>query len=43
MSPLFTYAAKHSRLDDIEMTDKNEWQDSPAQETTHHGWCHNEK
>lgn len=35
--------SRHSRLDDIELTDKNEWQDNATQETTHHGWCHNEK
>ncbi|XP_044182314.1 voltage-dependent L-type calcium channel subunit alpha-1D-like isoform X2 [Acropora millepora] len=35
-------ASRHSRIDDIEMIDKNERQEITVQEA-HHGWCHNEK
>lgn len=38
----FLSIARHSRIDDIEMIDKNERQEITVQEA-HHGWCHNEK
>lgn len=34
--------SRHSRIDDIEMVDKNERPEIAVQEA-HHGWCHNEK